>query len=503
MDRNCRYRPEKPAHAGGASRRLAGAALLALAPWAAVAAPEAEVLSLDDAIERALEANFTVRIVEADAEIARRQVEQERGVWDPVGAATWSLRRDQNPPSADPLIRSNEEKTNGGAFSLGLRLPTGASVELELESANRRGDFNDFADEFRSFTGVSLAQPLLRNVGESEGRTRIRVARRDYRKSRAALRAELIDTVTDVTALYNLVALAKEEWRVAEQSRDLARKLVADTQRRSDVGAVERLSVRLAESRLAARELDVIDGGRRYRDTLNELKRAVSDGIADLLEWRVDVAGLPQPEAWAGDLNSAFAFALENRPDMRQARLDVEKAILLHRNRRNRALPQLDLLAGYGSNALERSFSDSLGSLTDFEDESYFVGFRFERPLLNREARAARAAARIAEDRSQLAVERLKQSVAIEVDNAIRRIEAERERREWARQGRELAAASLQAEERKLQVGASTTFVVLELQEDLASAQVRAFRADAEYNIALARYWQAIGATLERAGVEF
>ena len=66
------------------------------------------------------------------------------------------------------------------------------------------------------------------------------------------------------------------------------------------------------------------------------------------------------------------------------------------------------------------------------------------------------------------------------------------------RKARSYAESALSAEEKKLQNGLTTTFVVLQLQETLTSARTLELGALAEYNKAKAQLAFAEGTTLER-----
>ena len=69
------------------------------------------------------------------------------------------------------------------------------------------------------------------------------------------------------------------------------------------------------------------------------------------------------------------------------------------------------------------------------------------------------------------------------------------------RAAREYAEAALQAEQKKLESGKSTSFEVLQLQKDLTTARSAEIRALADYNIALAQIAINEGTTLERRKV--
>lgn len=457
-----------------------------------------EQLNLNELITLALQRDFQIRIVETDRDIAKENARSATGgYWDPAVRATYSDGALGGGGGASSSFNSQDGSLASAEIS--ANLPTGGAITLDAAS----GRFEDIGgDTYASNAGLALYQPLLRNFGAASSLSRVKIAKRNYEQSEENFRLQAIATITNAITLYNQTALRKDSLRVAEQSRELAQRLVADTRKRADLGTIEARGVEVAETRLSQREANVVLQRRLYLDTLNELKRFVSNEALGLIDWNVEIGAMPAPQDWEGNVTRDFEYALQNRPDYRQALLEIEKATIEVKAAGSEYLPQLDLNARYFRTSFGNSFSNSYKGLSDAEDD-LFIGVTFSRALLNTSPAAQRAAARRFQDRTALVQQQLQQSIAIQLDNAARRIESEGQARLLAQQGREFAQRSLEAEERKLNLGQSTAFFVLEAQEELASAQVRELEAIANYNIALARYQQIKGSTLSEQGIDF
>ncbi len=479
-------------------RAIATLALIAIPSLQAADQTVPDEIDLPNLITLALQRDFQIRIVQLDKEIASERARQASGHWDPALRASHSTGALGGGGGASSSFNSQQGDVTSAAIS--VNTPTGGQVTLDAASG-RFESSSGGPDSYAANAGLALYQPLLKNFGGAASTSYIKLAKRNYEQSEQSFKLQAIATVTNAITLYNQTALRKDSLRVAEQSRELGRQLVEDTRTRARLGTVEARGVEVAETRLAQREANVVLQRRLYLDTLNELKRFVSNEALALVSWQVEIGPMPAPEDWTGDLSQDFEYALQNRPDYRQALIEIEKAAIQAKAAGSEFLPSLDLNARYFRTNYGNSFTSSYKGLADVDDD-LFVGISFSRPILNTSASAQRAAARLFQDRAALAQQQLQQAVAIQLDNAARRIESEAQARELARQGRVFAERSLEAEERKLKLGQSTTFFVLAAQEDLAAAQVSELESIANYNVAVARYHQAKGSTLNHQGID-
>ena len=155
-------------------RRLTALLLALLAAFSGFAqtAPAetgGEKITLNDAIQRALAKNFSIKVNGYDAAIAAARVTESLGKFDPVLSGNYTYSDSVNPAlvTASTGLRPAASFTKTDDYELGVGgvLPWGMTYKLGTSTTNTRGTFNAYADNFSTFAGVSGTQPLLRNFG--------------------------------------------------------------------------------------------------------------------------------------------------------------------------------------------------------------------------------------------------------------------------------------------------------------------------------------------------
>ena len=193
---------------------------------------------------------------------------------------------------------------------------------------------------------------------------------------------------------------------------------------------------------------------------------------------------------------------MASRPDLLQAKVNVEQQGIQLKYDRNQIFPQLDLVASYGYNGAGREFNDAFGQYATANRPYYSYGAALSIPLSNAKARNSFKVDKAVEQQLLLKLKQLEQNVMVQIDNAVKQAQSAWESVDATHKARTYAEAALKAEQGKYAVGKSTTFTVLQLQNNLTAARSQEIRALANYNEALANLAQQEGSTLERRQVD-
>ena len=458
-------------------------------------------LALRECVRMALEHNLDVQIEQYNPRVNQLTLAGSYGVYDPSYNLTVNDNFNQSPGGATREgIPIPPSKINFDVFnqSVGGTLPVGLNYQLATALTYRRGSAIPNASEYVGSAAITLSQPLLKNFWIDANRETIAINKKNLRSSELSLDFQIMNVLTKVELAYYDLIFAYENVKVQQSALELADRLLAENKKRVEVGALAPLDEKQAQSQVAARRADLLAAQRELATQQNVLKNLLTD---DFVAWQ-DVAITPADRliALAGSFNlqESWNRGMTTRPDLQQLKVELEKRDIILRFRHNQLFPQLDLTGSFGHNALGASFGNYLTDIRTGDSPSYGVGMVLSIPLGNRVARNTYEAAKLDKQQQLLRYKKLEQDIVVQIDDAIKLAQTQYERVDATRQARLYAEAALDAEQKKLANGKSTSFVVLQLQRDLTAARSAEIRALADYNKALAQLSLNEGSTLER-----
>ena len=495
--------------------------LTALAGWAvgggvpnAGSAEPTRSLTLRECIELSLKHNLDIQVDRYLPEVALYDLKGRYGAYDP----TFTFRGETEHTESGSRTFSGAfelpgTETESQTFSSGLGglLPWGMTYNLQ-------GNVSDtYGTSFRSENGIILPNPfessqgsaslvinqhLLRDFWIDSTRLGIRVAKNRLKYSELQLLLRLMQTVTQTeVAYYNLVAL-REYVQVQEKAVELAERLLQENRKRVEVGAMAPLDEKQAESQTAASRADLLAAQNAVAIQENTLKNLLTAQYSDWADLQIVPAESLKAERQLFNRQDSWSKGLEKRPELLQAKLDLEQAGIQLKYAKNQLLPLVDIFGTFGYNGSGPEFSGALEDIRRRDLPAWSYGGMISFPLANTGARNAYRSNEALLERSVLSVKRLEQQIMVEIDNALKTAQSAFQRVAATRAAREYAEAALQAEQKKLESGKSTSFQVLQLQKDLTDARGAEIRALADYNNALAQLSLAEGTTLLRHKID-
>jgi outer membrane protein TolC len=382
-------------------------------------------------------------------------------------------------------------------LSLTGTLPPGTQYEVSVFDTRTSGTLAP-GGIHTGTSSLTLTQPLLKNFGRSNT-AGLRIARKDRQIAIEQTAGRVMDIVSDVSRAYYELVFAIEDHAAKVEDLQRAKALLADNRTRVDVGVMSPLDVTQAEAGAAEREEAVIVAERAITERENALKRLVASDVMTLAGVSLrPTESLPDIEAVATDLARSTRIALAGRPDIKEARHEIERRGLQRAFTRNQSLPEVNLETSYGLNARGDNAREFATNLSARDHPAWSVGVTATMPLGNRQADAAYRIARLEEERAGLTLRRLEQDIIVQVDNAVGQVRTNGKRIDATRAARRLAEESLAAEESKLRAGVSTSFLVLQAQSQLAAARSAEIRARADYGTSLVELARVEGTTLEK-----
>jgi HAE1 family hydrophobic/amphiphilic exporter-1 len=399
--------------------------------------------------------------------------------------------------------------------------------------------------------GVLFNQPLLRNRSIDIYRHDIRIQRKRLTQSDFDFRLSVIAVIAQVQQAYWELVYALRDQRNQISSLNLAREQLHMIEERVSVGASAPLERAQALTQIATSETNLLTATQYVTTTENALKQLILREPAEP-GWSMQIDPTDQPPLNPAPVNlqDALVEAFTNRPELNRLRLQQEINSIDIQYYRNQTLPRIDMQSvisttGFAGSPLQRPFivgdptnnstaflfdqinqlraglgqpplttppvSSSisgnliggylraLGNVWDFH--SVTLGLVIEVPIRNRTARYNLAGARIQAEQLSAQTRSLEQTIEVDVRNAAQAVEITRRQILAARAARESAEIQLVGEQKRYRTGLSTTFLVLQFQNQLVNARTAEIRAEANFNQAIASLQRATATTLRANNV--
>ena len=490
-------------------------------------AAEGEVLelSLDQAAEIALQRNLGLLLQRYDFASSLQREIQEAAIYD-LNLTADTSTGESSEPATSTLDGASIVNSETSDFNFGLRqlTPFGGTAALRWNNSRNASNnvFRNPSPSFFSGVNLSFTQPLLRNFGKRVTERGILLARKNTSTSQEAFELQVIDTLRQVDNAYWELVRARKQLEVSQQSLDLAKELHERNRIRVEVGTLAPFELVQSEAGIAQREGDIIRNRAAVGDAEDSLRRLLNldQGAA----WDLEIQPVTEPmvDEMDIDLQNALEMALQERSEVRQQQLELERLEIDADFFDNQRRPSLDLVVGYGSSAVDGRFfatnpetgnpdrgvvirdgdiSDAFSSVFDREADGWSVQLNFAMPLQNRAARAQSNLADLALRQGQVTMSDLELQISTEVRSSVRQVEAAAREVDAARASRRAQEKSLEAERKRFENGMSTSFQVLQIQEDLAEAQSTEVRAVTNFRSRLVDYYLSIGTLLEERGI--
>jgi len=441
--------------------------------------------------------------------------------YDPAvtGQANWLHQT--TPETSIQTVGANTLITNTTLANLGYSQGFGPGTALNVAFNNSWETLNGTSSSYTPFTtsnlGVTVTQPLLRGFGLSVNRRFIRIAKNEQRIADLLLREQLIATVFGIVRLYTDLVALYEDVKVKEETLATAEKFYSDTKAQVEEGTQAPIELTRANALVYSIRQDLINS----RGLLEEEEAIVKSVITrrsanepDILNAHIiptDSLVLPEKDVLP-PIQDLLAEAFANRPDLRQAGLQVENSQVTLEGSRNALLPQVDLvgvaqnsgLAGQqnplgpvADPAFIGGYGSALEQLVTRKYPTYGLGVQLTLPLRNRIAQADAARDEIQVRQTEVRMQQLRNQAQLEVQDALVAMRKARASYEAAFQTQALQQESLEAEQAKFEVGASTSFFVIQYQSYLAQAKSTVVAAKGAYLKARAALERAVGSILE------
>ena len=485
-------------------------------------------LSLSECLEIALRNNLNVAVEVLNPELSNLSVSRAHEKFMPQFSFGYGNQHTDT-PSYSWLEATDSVAAAYSDYQAQFlqEIPTGGRFDISLSSykSDTTAKFQTINPRYGSRLAFNFTQPLLKNFGFNNSKKEIIVAKNNVEISDARFQTVLMDTVYNVEQSYLFLAYSVANLDVMQQSLKLAKDLLAKNKREVEVGTLAPIEVLTAQAEVATREADILQAEVQVQNYEDQLKTLINlEEEQDDISGKIIPTDLPTYSEYKITVDEALRIGMENRPDLRELKWDLKNKDIDVSYTKNQLLPDLSFNASYWSPGVSGSrifyeddnplsdivigsspgnSSDALKDVFGFKYNNWYVGLTLAVPTSSLFSRAEHAQARVNLEKAQLTLKNAEQQVFLEIRNAVRLVETNFKRIAAYRLARELAEKKLEAEDKKLLVGLTTNYIVLQHQRDLATARSNELRAIAEYVLSQAALDKAMGVSLENKNIRF
>lgn len=359
---------------------------------------------------------------------------------------------------------------------------------------------------------ASLTQPLLRGFKIDATRAALKTNRLSQQNDEITLTATSATTAANVRNAYWDLVYAIQAVEAAQNSLDLANRLVQDNQSRVEIGTLAPIDVVSAQAEAASRRNTLVQSQATVRTSELALKRLIVSGTEDPL-WTASINPVDRPSANPEPINieAAVARALADRTDLQQSKNTLKISDINLQNQVDATRPQLNLTANYGLNGLggpiiqrngsidpltgspgvttiPSGYFDALRNITGLDAPVWTLGVNFAFPLGASAQEATVARSKLSLQQTEVNVKALELQIATDVMNAGLTVQSNLESVQATVAARELALKRLEAAQSKADVGMATNYEVVQAQRDFADARNAELRALLNYRKAIVNF---------------
>jgi outer membrane protein TolC len=426
--------------------------------------------------------------------------------YDPILSATLSGDRATSPLEIAPSdsafyygpIKAIRQNTNQYNFSYTQGWSTGTLATVSYNNDRLSNNIPGYAlassyfnPELDGSWKVQVRQHLLQGWGIDNNRREILIAENDRKVTSASFKAQVISTVAQIQNIYWDLVNAYEDLKVKQTALEFAQRTLTDNKKQVEIGSLAPIEVVSAQSQVATATQNLITSRTNLQYQQLITKNAIARNFNDPMLTAASViptdtmvlSNEPLPSE-----DELVNYAMANRPELMESELNLRNNEINNKAAKNGLLPTLDLVGYYGGAGQASNYGDAFTQMVNRNIPDKGVYANLSIPLRNRAAQANQIRSELEYQQNQLLFQQQKNQINLQVRNAAFALQQTRAGVEAARAAKEYALQSLDAEQKKYDLGASTSYLVLQQQSNFtheSSSYVAALSAYEKARVAL------------------
>jgi outer membrane protein len=435
--------------------------------------------------------------------------------------------RASSPSSSFFTGGTSTTKTYDFTYNQGFVTGTALQFVWDNTAATTSNTVTTYSPQYNASFKATVTQHLLQGAGIWVNKRFIYEAQNNRKITNSSFREQILYTVNQVENIYWGLVSAYEDVQSKQRALDQSTKLDDDTRKQLQIGTMAPLDVVQADSTVATDKQALIISQSNLNYQQQIIKQAIARNLNDpalsaapvIPTDRVSLEELSEEKQPIEDL---VQEAFRQRPELEQAVLTLRNDEITLRGARNALLPPVDVYGYFGGSGVAGTVNPNLNCnffgtagcppstggygtalQNAYNNSSPDKGFGFNVtiPLGNKLAQSVQARSLMEYRQAELRLEQLYTQIRMQVVNAQFALTNDRAQVVASRAAQSFAQQSLDAEQKKLKLGASTTANVLLQERNLATADNNLIGANAAYAKDRAGLYQIMASTLQHYGI--
>ncbi|MEO0413481.1 MAG: TolC family protein [Verrucomicrobiota bacterium] len=485
---------------------------------------EEKPLSLKQAISKALYSNLEIQIEAVSPQIVAHQGQQNEGVFDPSFEGSLRYDKLETPQSSQEFVSTGGTRfSNGRLFgtnrvfaednvesraSIVGRLPAGTEYDVGIRANRFENDLTRdptvsiFSPEYRTFTGVTFKQPLMRDFGKEVKYSKIYVSRIDKRIADHEFKGKVGAVLLQTIDAYYQTYIALKDLEAKRYEVEVLTKISTETLEQWELGGTAEKDFAAVKSSLAESYERFLLSRQTFLTRNGDLLGLIQEDFS--FEDSPVYMTTDSPSESVPDLDpyKLTAKAMKHRPEYLIALEEVEKLGIILRYRENQMMPRVDLDATVGHTSLAGDIGRSFQNSLERQGYEYGVGVSVSVPFANVEKEAQHSETEAMRRQAVLNVKRAELQTQLAIQRHLTAIKTHRRRLEAAKMSIDLEQKSLDRAEENRELGGVTEITVLQIEKSIRNTRIRQYAAAADLQRSLAELRLSSGVLLSHYDVE-
>jgi len=483
-------------------------------------------ITLQDTIAETLKNNLDLKIEVINAQSSEQTLFERESIFIPSLGMNFQNRETNSPATgAFDGADINKRETLSFLVDLEKKFSLGGTFKVELSNDRTKtnSSYSTVNPDLTSRLTLSLNQPLLKNFGTFATKKDIYIAANNLKKSKIQLKSKIIDLIYDTEKAYWNLVYAYQNLEAKQKSLEQSKNFLKQNTRKVEIGTSAPIDILTAKAEVATKESEIITAEQQIQIQEEILKMIISSKNKD-----ISIIPLDKPEIkpFSANFNDYLLEALNNRPDIEMAKIDLKNQKITVKYSKNQLLPELSLQASYFTNgkggtqmiyapntspfaprepigSIEKSVWDAIQESFENKYLNYSISLNLKIPLSLKKEKAQLARARLDFKKSFLTLKKLENNTYSLVNNGIKSIQTNKKLYDKNEIALKLQGQKLRAEKMKLSVGLSTNYQVLVFQRDFANSEAAKLQSAINYELTIADMNKILGKTLKIYNIKF